>query len=138
MPFWVCYYHAVWSTKNRAAVITPEMEAIIINAVQRKSAKMECIIQTINTAHDHIHVAVSIPPKVAVSDWIAQVKGLSSHEVNANFPDLERHFSWQGGYGVLTFGAKQLHFITEYIRRQKEHHAAGTIVDYLEKMDHDR
>ena len=51
------------------------------------------------------------------------------------FPDLEYSFAWQKGYGVLTFGAKRLPFVIDYIRRQQEHHAADTIEHYLEQMD---
>ena len=89
----------------------------------------------INMMPDHIHIAVRIPPKIAVAEWIGQVKGLSTHEVNAMFPDLEHPFAWQQGYGVLTFGAKRLPFVIDYIRRQQEHHAADTIEEYLEQMD---
>jgi len=135
VPFWVCYFHAVWSTKNRTPLITPEIETVIIDAVGHKSAKMECQIMAINCVEDHIHVAVSIPPKVAAAEWIAQAKGLSTHEFNAMYPDLDPNFQWQGGYGALTFGAKRLPFVVDYIQRQKEHHAQATIEPYLERID---
>jgi putative transposase len=44
---------------------------------------------------------------------------------------------WQTGYGVVSFGTKDLKWVIEYVRNQKEHHAKGTTVDRLEKIDSD-
>jgi putative transposase len=63
------------------------------------------------------------------------VKGYSTHEVNAMFPELPTRFSWQTGYGVLTFGAKALPFVSDYIARQKEHHQDNALDLYLEQME---
>ena len=44
-------------------------------------------------------------------------------------------FGWQAGYGVFSFGSKQLNDAVNYVKRQKEHHAAGTIIHSLENID---
>jgi hypothetical protein len=44
---------------------------------------------------------------------------------------------WQTGYGVVSFGTKDLPWVVSYVRNQKEHHAKGTIVGRLEKTDID-
>ena len=41
---------------------------------------------------------------------------------------------WQTGYGVVSFGAKDLDWVREYIQRQKEHHAKKNIFDRLERI----
>ena len=64
-----------------------------------------------------------------------QVKGFTTHEISAMFPDLATPFRWQKGYGVLTFGAKNLAFVTNYIARQKEHHRDDTFDPYLERFE---
>jgi putative transposase len=135
MPFWKCYYHAVWSTDKREPMITPAIEQVIFATIKRKSTELQCPILAINSTVDHIHVAVSIPPKLAAAEWIRHVKGLSTREVNAMFPDLPSSFKWQANYGLLTFGAKQLPFVTAYVERQKEHHATSTLELYLERID---
>jgi putative transposase len=132
MPFRVCYYHVIWATRSREPTISPEIEAVITAAIQRKSEALRSPIQALNTATDHVHVAVSISTSLAVSEWVKQVKGLSAYEVNAAFPALPAIFRWQRSYGVLTFGAKQLPLVVDYIRRQKEHHAHNQIIHYLE------
>jgi putative transposase len=135
MAFWRCYYHVVWATKGREPIITASMEQIIAQAAIKKSQELDSPVQAINSVADHVHVAVCIPPKIAVADWVRNIKGITAHEINTMFPDLQTHFRWQRGYGVLTFGAKMLPTITRYIERQKEHHAANTVESYLEQIE---
>lgn len=45
---------------------------------------------------------------------------------------------WQTGYGVVSFGTKDLEWVVRYIRNQKDHHKKGTIVELLEKITHDK
>ena len=44
---------------------------------------------------------------------------------------------WQTGYGVVSFGTRDLEWVVRYIRNQKEHHRKGTTVERLEKITHD-
>jgi putative transposase len=123
----------VWATKDRQPLLSPEIERIVIQTANEKSQSLKCQIQVINGVADHIHVAVCIPPNIAVADWVRNIKGVSAHQVNDLFPNLETRFQWQRGYGVLTFGAKLLPVV--YIVRQKEHHQQNTIEPYLERTD---
>lgn len=135
MPFWKCYYHVVWATKNRQPIITALMEATVFEAVRSKSAELHCPILAVNAVSDHVHVAVEIRPSLSVGDWVGQVKGASSFAVNLAFSNLEPKFRWQEAYGVVTFGAKNLPYVIRYIENQKEHHRAGTLQPYLEQID---
>lgn len=135
MPFWKCYYLVIWTTKKRQAVITPAMEVVIIGAIRSKSEELHCAIHAVNGVTDHVHVAVSIRPSLAIGDWIGQIKGASSHAVNTAFTHLETKFRWQEDYGVVTFGAKNLPTVVSYIGKQKEHHQAGTLEPYLERIE---
>ncbi|PJF38520.1 MAG: IS200/IS605 family transposase, partial [Phototrophicales bacterium] len=100
MPFRAVYYHLVWATKYRQPLITPQIESRLIEIIQHKSQELKSEIFAINTVTDHIHVAVSISPSVAVSKWVQQVKGISTHNVNLEFPNNEHRFQWQPSYGV--------------------------------------
>ncbi|MCK6580246.1 MAG: IS200/IS605 family transposase [Anaerolineae bacterium] len=135
MAFWNLFYHVIWATRDRAPLLMPEVERVALGAIERKSNALQCPIHAINGAGDHVHVAVSIPPKIAVADWVRQIKGVSSREVNAAFPDLEIAFAWQNSYGVLSFGVKHLPIVTAYIVNQKAHHADHQLVDYLERLE---
>lgn len=41
---------------------------------------------------------------------------------------------WQAGYGVVSFGTKDLEWVKAYVRNQKEHHARGTVQERLERI----
>ncbi len=135
MPFWKCYYHVVWATKNRQPVISPAMESVLFGAIRSKSEELRCSILAVNGVADHIHVAVCVRPSLAVGDWVGQIKGASSHSLNIAFDDLDEKFRWQEAYGVATFGAKNMPFVTGYIDRQKEHHQIGELQPYLEQTE---
>lgn len=134
MPFWKCYYHVIWATKHRAAWIIPPYERLIYTAIEEKSASLKCKIYALNGVADHLHVAVSIMLSMSVSQWVRNVKGASSHTMNASFA-LEQRFYWQEGYGVLTFGEKAFPIVKAYIENQKTHHAEGSTYAYLEQLD---
>jgi putative transposase len=135
MPYIKCFYHVIWGTKNRQPLITRQVEGLLFSTIQQKSLEMRCPILELNAVEDHVHVAVCIVPNVAASDWLRHVKGLSAHAINAQFTDLETPFKWQEGYGLVTFGEKNLPFASDYIARQKEHHAKGTIFPKLENVE---
>ena len=83
---------------------------------------------------DHVHVAVSIPPRHAVSEVMKRLKGASSHAVRAE----HRSFTWQTEYGALSFGDKALPKVTAYVEEQAERHAARTTIAQLERIDAER
>lgn len=133
MSFWKCYYHVIWATCDRAALLTGSVEQLVFDVIRRKSKTLGCPVHAVNGTADHIHVAVSIPPRLAVADWVGQIKGRTAHEVRAFYPDEVVPFSWQTSYGVLTFGAKQLPLVVAYIHNQKQHHSENTLLTYLER-----
>ena len=85
----------------------------------------------IGGVEDHIHIAVSLPPNLLVSDWVGKLKGSSSYYINHEVQP--KSLEWQRGYGIVTFGTKDLKWVVDYIKNQKEHHKRGTVHDRLEK-----
>ena len=70
---------------------------------------------------DHVHMFVSIPPQIAVSDVVRRMKGRSSHKVQREFPALKkrywgRHF-WARGYFCTTSGNVTDDVILQYIEQ---------------------
>ncbi|WKZ35401.1 MAG: IS200/IS605 family transposase [Anaerolineales bacterium] len=134
MPYWKLYYHFVWGTKNRLPLITPILEPELYRAIAAKAKDMGGFVHGLGGVEDHVHLAVSIPPKLAPAKFIGDVKGNSSHFVNHVIkPDFE--FYWQDEYGVLSFGEKNLPAVVRYIHDQKGHHADGTLIAAMEWMD---
>ena len=70
---------------------------------------------------DHIHMLVSIPPKLSVSAFMGYLKGKSSLMIYEKYANLKykygnRHF-WCRGYYVSTVGRNK-RAIEQYIRNQ--------------------
>lgn len=121
MSFWRCFYHIIWATHNRQPAIDSALEAVLFKSIQHKSASTQSSILGINAVTDHIHIAVTMPPSISISDWVKLIKGVSSHEANEFLAAQDSRFRWQRGFGVLTFGERKLPFVLNYIERQKEH-----------------
>jgi putative transposase len=79
---------------------------------------------------------VTIPPTLLISDWIGKIKGASSHYLNHELVN-RKVMDWQTGYGVVSFGTKDLEWVVNYIRNQKEHHKKGSTVERLEEITYE-
>ena len=134
MAYWQLYYHFIWGTKNRLPLIESALEPDLYRVIAAKAQDMGGFVHAIGGIEDHVHLAVSLPPKLAPAKFIGDVKGNSSHYVNHVVkPDFEFH--WQDEYGVLSFGERNLASVVRYIHNQKGHHAGGTLIAAMERMD---
>ena len=127
MPFCGLFYHLVWATKNRLPLIVPEDEEKLHAYLRQKAGELECRVFAVNGWQDHVHLVMSIPAKLSVSEVVKRLKGASSHE----FLDLY----WQRGFGALSVSERNLGAAMEYVNRQKEHHAQQTAFPKLERCD---
>ena len=127
--------HLAWHTKGSAPLIHDAVEHHLYEFLeQRVKQTPRVIFHAVGGTDDHVHLAVSIPPTVQLSDWVGQLKGASAHYLNQRILNRNR-FAWQAGYGVVSFGSKDLPWVTDYIRNQREHHAAGKTHDRLERIE---
>ena len=131
MPYWRLYYHFVWTTKKRWSLIVPQVEDELFGYLIGKAHEMKSIAHAVGGTADHLHLVASVPPSVSLSDFVARLKGSSSHYLNET---LEDAFAWQGGYGVVSFGEKQLQWVVGYVKNQKQHHTDRTTVAKLEEI----
>jgi putative transposase len=96
----------------------------------------EILFHSIGGTENHIHLVVSVPPTIQVSDWIGKLKGASSHYINHEIAN-RKALEWQDGYGVVSFGTKDIKWVVRYVENQKEHHARGKTFERLEKTVRD-
>ena len=77
-----------------------------------------------NVQTDHIHVIVSIPPKVSISAYMGTIKGKIAIKLFKSYPVLKKkpywgnHF-WARGYCVSTIGLDE-EKIKKYVQYQEE------------------
>ena len=95
MPYWRLFYHIVWGTAGREPPIQAEFEAILHRVIVAKATELGAFVHAAGGTEDHVHLAVSVPPRMALADFVAQVKGNSSHYANHEL-SLPYPFKWQG------------------------------------------
>lgn len=134
MPYWRAFYHIVWGTKHRLTIITPEIEALAYPVMAEKARESGAIVYALNGTTDHVHLVAAIPPRIAVGQFVGQVKGRSSYVITHQ---IDPDFAWQAGYGLHTFAEKHLPGIIHYVQRQKEHHASDDLRLALEMRQDD-
>jgi len=94
------------------------------------------IVHAVGVMPDHVHLAVSIPPTIAITDFMRLVKGSSSHLLNQmSERSRDEIFAWQAEFGVLTFGERSLKDVRDYIDNQRTHHAEGTLLHSFEQLE---
>ena len=72
---------------------------------------------------DHVHLCLSIPPKIKISEFMGYLKGKSALMIYDRHPELGNKFErdfWARGYYVSTIGNVDEEMIRKYIREQEE------------------
>ena len=121
MSYVSSYFHCVFSTKERAKIITPSLQERLwpfIGGIARQNGVAPVIIGGVE---DHVHILLSLPPTMAIAKAMQLIKGGSSKWIHENFPE-QRLFAWQEKYGAFSVSVSQLETIIQYIKDQKEHH----------------
>jgi REP-associated tyrosine transposase len=134
MPFWQLHYHFVWATKDRVPIIEPQAEPIIYNLIRGKAAGLGASVFALNGTADHVHLVAAVPPKLALAEFIGQVKGVTSARYNQAGP-RETPLYWQDEYGVFSFDGKRLPNYIAYVENQKQHHAQSLLLPILERTN---
>ena len=125
---WNCKYHVVFAPKYRRKVFYNEKRVAIRDIIRTLCQWKGVEIIEGEVCPDHIHLLLSIPPKMSVSGFMGYLKGKSSLMIfqkfgNMKFAYRNREF-WCKGYYVDTAG-KNAKKIQEYIQQQYEKDKAG-------------
>ena len=130
------YYHIVFSSKNRTNVFVankrPELYAYMGGIIKNKKSTPHVI----NGVENHIHILTNIHPRIALSDFVKDIKIASSLWIRENnmFPQFD---GWQDGYGAFTLSDQEKADVSGYIINQEEHHRKRTfreeLIDLLRK-----
>ncbi|MCD3218218.1 IS200/IS605 family transposase [Clostridium botulinum] len=135
---WNCKYHIVFAPKFRRREIYGDRK-IEIGKILRQLCEWKGVeIIEANACVDHIHMLVSIPPKMSISSFVGFLKGKSSLMIFEKFANLKyrygnRHF-WCRGYYVDTVGRNKK-AIKEYIKNQQKEDMISDQISLKEYMD---
>jgi REP element-mobilizing transposase RayT len=123
-------YHIVFSTKNRSALITSDIQAELYRYMGGIIRGQEGICLEIGGVADHVHILAKIKPAISLSDFLREVKASASKWMNEKSARLRR-FAWQDGYGAFSVSESQVEKVRRYIQTQERHHRK---LDYKEEF----
>ena len=93
----------------------------LMNTIMRRHPEIE--VFEVNTDEDHIHLLLSIAPKMAVSEAVTLLKSNTARMMSKKFPFLKHVYRdmkdsiWSPGYFVSTIGLDEK-TIKKYIELQ--------------------
>ena len=118
---WNCKYHIVFAPKYRRQIIYGKIKNDIGKILRTLCERKGVEIIEAEACSDHIHMLVSISPKITISSFMGYLKGKSSLIIFERHANLKYKYGnrvfWAKGYFVSTVG-KNKKKIEEYIRNQ--------------------
>ena len=115
-------YHLVWITKYRQPVLRGQIGLRLRELVRPTCTRLDGYILSGHVAVDHVHLLVSVPPDVSVSDLMPRIKGRSSRRLMEEFGEIRRQFwgqhLWARGYFAASTGNVTDEIIKQYIESQ--------------------
>ena len=119
-----CDYHIVWVPKYRYRILTGAIKELVAKDIHMLCEWKRCEVEELNIQSDHIHLIVSIPPKVSISEFMGTIKGKLAIKLFKSYPVMKKkpywgnHF-WARGYFVNTIGINE-EMIKKYVKYQEE------------------
>jgi len=117
-------YHLVWVTKYRYHVLTGEVKLRTREIIRQVCMRHELYIQKDHVSKDHVHLLVSSPPHISVSETMQKIKERSSRMLQQEFPHLGKRYwgqpLWARGYFALIVGQVTEQMISDYIEGHME------------------
>ncbi|WP_204014971.1 IS200/IS605 family transposase [Sphaerimonospora thailandensis] len=116
--------HLVFVTKYRRGVFTDEILARCEEIMREVCADFEVELREFNGEHDHVHLLIHYPPKVALSKLVNSLKGVSARLLRKEYAAHVRQYLWgghfwSGSYFAGSVGGAPLTVLKQYIEQQK-------------------
>ena len=135
---WNCKYHIVFAPKYRRRIIYGKLRGDIGKILRQLCLRKNVEILEANACIDHIHMLVSIPPKLSVAEFMGYLKGKSSLIIFERHAQLKYRYGnrkfWCKGYYVDTVGRNK-EVIKKYIREQLQEDMVAEQLTLKELVD---
>jgi putative transposase len=120
---WLCKYHIVFTPKYRRKIIYNQLREDLRDIIKTLCRYKGVEIIEGHLMPDHVHLLVSIPPKLSIAAFMGYLKGKSAlmmfdRHTNLKYKYGNRHF-WAEGYYVSTVGLNEA-TIKKYIQDQEK------------------
>ena len=117
-------YHIVWTPKYRYRVLTGQVAELLGDNIRSLCEWKRVEIKEMNIRQDHVHIIVSVEPKLSISQLMGILKGKTAIKIFRSYPGLKEkpywgnHF-WSRGYCSSTVGLNEDQ-IRKYVKYQEE------------------
>lgn len=118
------HVHLVWSTKYRYEVLRGEVQIRCRDLIRQTCDSLDIRILKGVVSKDHVHLHISYPPKLSISEIIKRLKGRSAKILLLEYSELKKRYwgghLWGIGYGAWSTGNITDEMIQEYLNHHKE------------------
>jgi putative transposase len=120
-------YHLIWGTKYRNRVLKGNVEVALKRILYEVAEQYGFSIDHMEIGKDdHIHLLVSAPPKLSVTNIVRWLKGISARQLFVECPELQRSYwkhqgrhLWSPSYYVESIGTTNQDAVAKYIDDQR-------------------
>ena len=117
------HVHLVFVTKYRRAVFDADAIATLRAIFAKVCTDFQAELVEMDGEHDHVHLLVAYPPKVAVSALVNSLKGVSSRLLRQERQDIQQRYwkgvLWSPSYFAASCGGAPISIVRQYIEQQK-------------------
>jgi putative transposase len=118
------HVHLVWSTKYRYEVLRGDIQIRCRDLIRQTCDSLDIRILKGVVSKDHIHLHISYPPKLSISEIIKRLKGRSAKILLLEYSELKKRYwgghLWGIGYGAWSTGNITDEMVQEYLNHHKE------------------
>ncbi len=115
-------YHIVWITKYRKKVLIGTVAERVRALIREICKANEVEILKGHISKDHVHLFVSVPPYLSISNLVQSLKGKTSRKLMAEDKNIARQFwgrhFWARGYFAASSGNITDEVVMQYIENQ--------------------
>lgn len=87
--------HLTWHTKDSIPLLTQVVEPLAYRCIRRRLAETDGVfVHEIGGTETHIHLVVTIPPTLLLSELVGKLKGGSAHDVNQELGLRNKSLQW--------------------------------------------
>ena len=116
------HVHLVFVAKYRRRVFDHRAIDSLRAVFSKVCAGFEAQLVEMDGEHGHVHLLVEYPPKLAVSNLVNSLKGVSSRLLRVERPDIEKRCwkgaLWSPSYFAASCGGAPISTIRQYIEQQ--------------------
>jgi putative transposase len=124
-----CDYYILWVPKYRYRILKGVVKELVTGDIRVLCERKSCEVLELNVQDNHVHLLVSVPPRLAMSKLMGTLKGKIAIKLFRSYPNLKKKpywgkRFWARGYFVNTVGLDE-DMIRRYVVYQEKEEPIG-------------